>query len=69
MKAKHIEHWDDERDQGHGIIVTLQWGWSFEYRTHEGVRGFDTVTEARQGTRRKALYRCDCADCLKHTTS
>ena len=61
---EHIEHWDDERGMGNGIIVTLHLGWSFEW-THEGVRGFDTVTEAREGTRKKRLYRCpdDCYEC------
>ena len=64
---KHIEHWDDERDIGNGIIVTLHLGWSFE-QSHEGVRGFDTVTEAREGTRKKRLYRCDddCDECEFH---
>lgn len=60
---KAIEHWDDERSQGNGIIVMLRHGWSFEGCQHEGVRGFDTITEARDATRIKALYRCDCAEC------
>jgi len=65
---KHIECWDDERDIGNGIIVTLHLGWSFE-QSHEGVRGFDTVTEAREETRKKWLYRCDddCEECAFHS--
>jgi len=64
---KHIEHWDDERHLGNGIIVTLHLGWSFE-QSHEGVRGFDTVTEAQAETRKKWLYRCpaDCDECEFH---
>jgi hypothetical protein len=64
---KHVAHWDDERDIGNGIIVMLHLGWSFE-QSHEGVRGFDTVTEAREGTRKKCLHRCpaDCEECAFH---
>ena len=39
MKHSKIEYWDDERDIGNGIIVTLNYGWSFEYNCHEGVVG------------------------------
>ena len=63
---KAIEHWDDERRIGNGIIVTLHYGWSFE-PTHEGVRGFDTVREAREATRLKALYRCRCQQCIRYS--
>ena len=59
----HIEDWADERDIGHGVIVTLQWGYSFEHNTHEGVKGFDTVAEAKSETRKKELYPCDCNLC------
>lgn len=62
---KHIEHFDDERSLGNGVIVTLALGWSFYHSEHLGVMGFDTVTEARQATRKKELYRCpaDCDEC------
>ena len=66
---KHIEHWDDERNLGHGIIVTLAIGWSFYPHEHLSVMGFDTVTEARQETRKKWLHRCpaDCDECAFHS--
>lgn len=61
----HIEAWDDERDLGHGIIVTLAPGWSFDWYSHEGVMGFDTVAEALRGTRIKDIHPCapDCPEC------
>jgi len=58
-----IEHWDDERGMGNGIIVTLHYGWSFEYIHHEGVRGFDTVADARRDTAIKRIFRCPCDEC------
>ncbi|HYW76262.1 MAG TPA: hypothetical protein VFA48_06510 [Gammaproteobacteria bacterium] len=66
-RNKAIEHWDDERQIGNGIIVTLYFGWSFEPGEHQGVRGFDTVREAREATRLKALYRCRCQQCTRHS--
>ena len=65
-----IEHWDDERASDGGIVVTLHYGWSFDPKPyHEGVRGFDTVREAKQATAIKNLSRCDCALCSKHIRS
>ena len=62
-----IEHWDDERASGGGIVVTLHYGWSFDPKPyHEGVRGFDTVREAKQATAIKHLSRCDCEECKRH---
>lgn len=40
-----VEYWDDERDIGNGIIVTLIPGVFFYDDC--GVMGFDTVREAR----------------------
>lgn len=62
---KHIKHWDDERSLGHGIIVTLVTGLSFEWCSHEGVRSFETVAEARYESARKRVYECDpsCEEC------
>jgi hypothetical protein len=40
-----VEHWDDERTLGNGIIVTLKPGHFFDDDC--GVRGFDTIREAR----------------------
>ncbi|MCB0136635.1 MAG: hypothetical protein KDD75_16135 [Caldilineaceae bacterium] len=39
-----VEHWDDERDIGNGIIVTLRPGHFFYDDC--GVMGFDTLAEA-----------------------
>jgi hypothetical protein len=67
---KHIKHWDDERSLDHGIIVTLVPGLSFEWCSHEGVRGFETVTEARYESARKRLFVCDpCEECDSNRTS
>lgn len=63
MGKNAIEHWDDERNVGNGIIVTLRRGLSFESHCHEGVRGFDTVSEARRGTACKRLHTCNCDEC------
>ena len=45
-----VAHIDDERNQGNSIIVTLARGWDFEDEQGCGVRGFDTVAEAKAGT-------------------
>jgi hypothetical protein len=60
---KHIQFWDDERGIGNGIIVTLQWGFSFYAGEHLGVAGFDSLTEARAKTRRKDVFPCECDRC------
>lgn len=59
---KNVEHWDDERSLGNGIIITLVMGQSFEYMNHEGVRGFDTAQEAKEAV--KSCYKCDCEECF-----
>lgn len=62
MKHSRVEFWDDERCYGNGIIVTLNWGWSFEPCEHQGVRGFDLVSEAKEAVR-KGAYPCACNEC------
>ena len=59
--AKHIEYWDDEREQGNGIIITLKDGFSFTPQNCgiEHVRGFDTVTEAREACKLKNIERVE----------
>ena len=47
-----VEHWDDERALGNGIIVTLRLGHVFYDDC--GVMGFDTVAEARTAIRHVA---------------
>lgn len=65
MKTKYIEHFDDERDNGNGVIVTLRWGWSYYASEHSGVQGFDTVGEARNESTRANIYPCACPLCIK----
>lgn len=65
MKNKYVEHWDDERDLDHGIIVTLKYGWSFYANEHQGVMSFETFTEAREAVKRKNIYPCSCSRCTK----
>lgn len=59
-RHKRIEHWDDERNIGNSLIVTLKTGWRFE-QAGEHVRGFDTVKEAMADVR-QALP-CACSGC------
>lgn len=50
-RLPHVAHVDDEREIGNSIIVTLTAG--YEFCSEErgcGVKGFDTVAEARSGT-------------------
>jgi hypothetical protein len=51
-----IAYVDDERDLDHGIIVTLKDGWCFTDDPNCGVRGFDTLAEAKAGTARSQVY-------------
>lgn len=50
-----VEHWDDERAIGNGIIVTLRPGHFFYDDC--GVQGFDTEREARAAVREVAARR------------
>lgn len=65
----HIEHWDDEREIGNSLIVTLKPGWSYLPNEHEGVRGFDTVAEAKYASAKKRIYGCYCRECQSTTSS
>lgn len=47
-----IAHIDDEREDGNSIIVTLANGFDFADDPGCGVKGFDTVAEVRDGTRK-----------------
>lgn len=59
-----VQHWDDERSSGNSLIVTLHYGWSFSSQEHEGVRGFDTVAEAKQAI--GWADPCECALCERN---
>lgn len=57
-----IAHWDDEREMGNSLIISLNDGWMFP-NTDCHTSGFDTVKEAVDGLR--DTHPCDCADCRK----
>lgn len=48
---------DDERSDGGSIIVTLVEGYDFSDDPGCGVKGFDTVVDVRDGTRKKDVIR------------
>jgi hypothetical protein len=52
-----VAHIDDERSEGNSIIVSLKSDWFFVAENRGGVRGFDTVREAEEGTRKSAVYK------------
>jgi hypothetical protein len=52
-----VAHIDDERDEGNSIIVTLDEDWVWDDEKDCGVRGFDTINEVLQGTRRDCVFR------------
>lgn len=62
---ERIQHWDDERDIGNSIIVSLNKGFEFGIDSFEcrHVEGFDNVKDAVAGIRNSKP--CACADCLK----
>lgn len=62
---RHIQHWDDERRSGNGVLVTLSWGWSFLSGEHQGARGFDQVGEAQDASRLVNVFPCLCEKCVK----
>ena len=67
LKEK-IMYWDDERNIGNSLIVTLNYGWHFGTGEAlagdaEHVRGFDTVKDAEQAVRE--VSPCNCIECQK----
>jgi predicted ATP-grasp superfamily ATP-dependent carboligase len=60
--AEKIMHWDDEREAGNSLIITLASGWCLDDKgTH--VFGVSTVAEAKQDLQR--VMPCDCARCFR----
>lgn len=58
-----IDHWDDERHIGNGIIITLKSGYYWSHDSHGlHVMGFDTVQEAIENL--PAIEKCDCSLCV-----
>lgn len=54
-KLPWVNYVDDERVYGNSIIVTLKDGYEFAEHPGCGVQGFDTVADARAGTRKNAI--------------
>lgn len=64
LSKKHSDRicdWDDERNLDNGIIVTLHYGWSFDNNEHCGLKGFDTIDDARTAVRESV--KCECKEC------
>jgi hypothetical protein len=59
--ASKIMHWDDEREHGNSLIITLEYGWCFD---EKGLHcfGVDTVKDAVRDL--KTVMPCDCARCV-----
>ena len=66
QRHRKILHWDDERDLGNSLIVTLANGWAFDphpdERIAQHVDGFDTVKDAMRAVRNAPA--CRCQRCL-----
>lgn len=54
-KLPWVNYVDDEREYGNSIIVTLKDGYEFAGDPGCGVRGFDTVSDVRDGTRKNVI--------------
>lgn len=52
-----IAHIDDERELGNSIIVTLKEGWYFVDDPNCGVKGFDSIKEVREETKKSNVTR------------
>lgn len=60
-----ILFYDDERNIGNYIIVTLRYGWRFDTSGRpEHVQGFYTKREASKAVRNAVA--CTCNDCIAH---
>lgn len=61
--AKVVDHWDDERNIGNGIIIMIKSGFRWKFDDHgTHVRGYDTVKEIVDELR--SVVKCDCEECL-----
>lgn len=60
-----VKHIDDERNDGNGIIVTLDDDYVWDDERDCGVRGFDTVSEVEKGTRWHAVITIKIAQGLR----
>lgn len=55
-KLPHVHSVDDERRLGNSIIVTLRQPFCFKTEEGCGVRGFDTVAEAKRECSSSGVY-------------
>lgn len=64
MNHPKILHFDDEREIGNSIIVTLVpgWHWGQDSFAVEHVLGFDTKGQVKEAL--KAIKACTCPECL-----
>ena len=60
---RKVEHWDDERNIGNSILVTLKpgWRWGSDPQSPTHVEGFDTPQEAK--TKLRTVMLCACKEC------
>ncbi len=63
QRHKNIMHWDDERELGNSLIVSLIHGKKFsaDPMANEHVRGFDTIGEAMSEV--ISAIDCNCDAC------
>lgn len=64
--AAKVLHWDDERQQGNSLILSLRPGWRFP-ATECHTQGVDTVKEAIEALR--DAKPCLCNECTKELPS
>lgn len=60
--ANRVEHCDDERNLGNGIIIMLKGGWNFDGEHGLHVFGEDTPRELMASLRGRT-FKCDCDVC------
>lgn len=60
--AQMIEFWDDEREEGNSLIVTLKDGFTYHYESGNHAAGFDTIREAIDALKR--VEECKCQQCV-----
>lgn len=50
-----VEHVDDERSLGNGVLITLRQGWAWDPMQDNRVRGFNTASDALRAVQAEAL--------------
>jgi hypothetical protein len=60
---ERIAHWDDERNIGNSLMVSLKDGWQFNIDPWQArhVEGYDTVKDAIAGL--QDSIKCECKEC------